>query len=143
MPACPKPKLVKRPPPKRIPAVNPKRAKQRRARDFGTYADFIVLLPCAVSGWKNGQIIRAGSIGGTLGGKLGARTAIVDAAHVTSRGAGGRSEGNLIPLERAYHERQHAHGWDAIGLTKERAKELAAGYLILYRNLFEREEPTT
>lgn len=133
---APKPKLVKRPPPKRIPAVNPARAKKRRARDFGSQAEWVRTLPCAVSGKKTGELA---AIPGSF--KM-VELVLVEAAHATSRGAGGRSA-ECFPLARHLHRLQHAKGWSAIGLTLEHAKQLAKEYHVLFLNLFEREEPTT
>ena len=67
------------------------RIKQRIPPDRGnpTYRAFIREFPCEVAmcqGWPT------------------------DCAHVRSRGAGGKDEGNTIPLCRAHHQQQHTVG---------------------------------
>lgn len=82
---------------------NAKRAKARRARDFGELADYVRTLGCLVCNARP-----------------------VDPAHVRSRGAGGHAwidaphvgylgplaprVGNLVPLCRTHHREQHDHG---------------------------------
>lgn len=83
-----------------LPKRNRKRVAMRKERDFGTYADWIRLLPCAVPGEPRHW------------GRWSAKhqMAVCDAAHVRSRGAGGRSLGNLIPLCTGHHLEQHRIG---------------------------------
>jgi hypothetical protein len=91
---------VKRTPLKRkswIRRSNPDRKAKRYARDFGPLADYVRGLDCCACGAAGPS----------------------DPAHVRSRGAGGHAwtddgRGNIIPLCRACHGRQHAKGWSAL-----------------------------
>jgi Putative HNHc nuclease len=74
----------------RLKPVNPKRAKARKTRDFGEYAEWIARQPCVV--------------------KPSLRWLRTEAAHVRSRGAGGHAEGNLVSLCRVHHQEQHDIG---------------------------------
>jgi len=81
----------------RLRSRNPERAARRRERDFGPLADHVRALPCCACGAPGPS----------------------DPAHVKSRGAGGHARlddgaGNLIPLCRPCHTRQHAQGWAAV-----------------------------
>ena len=130
MPAAPKPKMQPRKPKQFVKRVNQKRAAIRRARDFGSVADWIVTLPCCVCGKRTGETVKAEGYSSIY------YSVLVDAAHVQSRGAGGRKESNLIPLARHLHDRQHAKGWEAIGLTRQKAAELAKDYQRLFDERF-------
>ena len=67
--------------------LNPERLAKRRAEQFGAYAEWIRTLPCCVTGrWP------------------------VEAAHVLSRGAGGKAAANLVPLVWTEHRALHFMG---------------------------------
>lgn len=66
--------------------VNRKRAKRRRARDFGSKADFVRALPCLVCGTKPSE-----------------------PHHFPTRGAGGTSK-DLTPLCTEHHREFHGTG---------------------------------
>jgi hypothetical protein len=86
----------------RLKPVNPKRAKARKARDFGPYADWIRQRVCIVEGsvWHHYQVYQ----------RVPGPAYWTEAAHVRSRGAGGRAEGNLVPLCVMHHREQHEDG---------------------------------
>lgn len=93
----------------RIRPRNPERAERRRAEDFGPLAEHARGLPCAACG----------------------APAPSDPAHVKSRGAGGHArldngDGNIIPLCRPCHTKQHAQGWGSIFADGRREAELRA-----------------
>lgn len=68
--------------------INPERLAELRAKQFNKQADLCRHSPCMVCG-----------------------TFPSDPAHVRSRGAGGRDKGNVVPLCREHHQRQHQEGW--------------------------------
>ena len=76
--------------------INRERAAKREAKAFGAKARFVRTLHC-LSCWSPPPS---------------------EAAHVTSRGAGGDST-VLVPLCTACHRRQHANGWVALGAPRE------------------------
>lgn len=56
-----------------------------------------------------------------------------DPAHVHGRGAGGDDPGNVLPLCRIHHDKQHTKGWEALGLTRAEAAGLAWRYWTAWR----------
>ena len=107
----------------RVKPVNRKRAAKRKARDFGPYADWIRTQPCCISGKRTGE-----------DGVLPYTRCFVEAAHVRSRGAGGTSDANLVPLDWVLHSAQHTSGIRA--LEKKYGvdlKALAADYWAAYQ----------
>jgi hypothetical protein len=91
---------VKRSPLKRgkpMRAKNPKRAKQRQQVAFGEKAEWIRTLRCVVGEAYHCSLLH-------VAGRQPA-----EAAHVKSRGAGGRAE-HLIPLCVLHHHEQHTLG---------------------------------
>lgn len=100
-PRAPKPKRGVR-------KVNKERAAKREARDFGPFAAWIRQQPCCAQA--------LGHVGK------------VEAAHVLSRGAGGRSEENLLPLCEVHHRMQHEKGWEYMeGKYFHRSRHALAG----------------
>lgn len=86
-----------------LPKRNPRRAKARRERDFGDYAEWIRGRPCVI-----GEVAwRRATVG--LGAPI-ACTGHSEPAHVKSRGAGGRALGNLLSLCHDHHSEQHSLG---------------------------------
>ena len=93
----------------RLRSRNPERAAKRRAQDFGLLAEYARGLPCCACG----------------------SPAPSDPAHVRSRGAGyharlANGDGNIIPLCRACHMRQHSQGWSALFAEGREHAELIA-----------------
>ncbi len=93
----------------RLRSRNPERAAKRREQDFGPLAEYARWLPCAACG----------------------APAPSDPAHVKSRGAGGHArlangDGNIIPLCRLCHTKQHSQGWGVLFLHGQREAELRA-----------------
>lgn len=93
----------------RLRSRNPERAARRRERDFGPLAEYVRGLACASCG----------------------APAPSDPAHVKSRGAGGHATlengaGNLVPLCRLCHTKQHAQGWGAVFAEGREEAELRA-----------------
>lgn len=86
-----------------LPKRNRKRAAQRRARDFGDYAEWIRTQPCCIAEPPNED-----ALPWEFPGLAALQTR--HAAHVRSRGAGGRAMGNLVPLCWWHHREQHAMG---------------------------------
>lgn len=87
------------------------------------YRAWIRCQPCAVTGIRAGELI----VVPFPGGKTGKVSAIIEAAHVKSRGAGGADHGGLIPLELHQHDLWHkGHktyqretGVDAVELARQ------------------------
>jgi hypothetical protein len=84
----------------RLKPVNPKRAKARKARDFGEYAEWIRHQPCVIKG-------RFSRPGGPIHICLGP----IVSHHVRSRGADGHAEANLVSLCDHQHRGGHVIGW--------------------------------
>lgn len=61
---------------------------------------------CCVSGVRSGELIEVPFAGGTTG-KV---RAIIEAAHVKSRGSGGDDRGNTVPMELSVHRSIHSIG---------------------------------
>ena len=94
----------------RIRSRNPARLKRLREAQYGPHADRIRSLPCLIGRDCHGT---------------------VEAAHVRSRGAGGKSS-DLVPLCRGHHRELHDHGvrtWQCRYLIdlKAEARRLADG----------------
>lgn len=88
---------------------NEERLAERRARDFGELAEYVRTLDCAAC----------------------KAPAPSDPAHVRSRGAGGHAwlpngDGNILPLCRLCHTKQHAEGWGSILREGREQAELIA-----------------
>jgi len=127
----PKPPRQKRKPRTYLPKVNRKRAALRRARDFGSLAEWVVTLPCCISGVRTGEWI-------TLNG---VQTQVrVDPFHVRSRGAGGQAPGNLLPVARHLHEEFGTIGRHSFAAKYQIDLEAKAlEYAALFAQLFEGE----
>lgn len=66
---------------------------------------------------------------------------MTEAAHVTSRGAGGEDRGNTLPLCHLHHHQQHWWGiatWQAAYFPNDNLDHLAALYLAQYERETER-----
>lgn len=87
-----------------LPKRNRKRAAERKERDFGEYAAWIRHQMCSVG------VGECHYWGGCFTVGADGVVSWSVAAHVKSRGAGGRSIGNLIPLCTGHHDEQHAIG---------------------------------
>jgi hypothetical protein len=123
---APKAKMVAKAPKKRVPRVNARRAAVRRARDFGEIGDWLATQPCFICGKRTGEWTM------TLVSPMGAACVKVVSAHVKSRGSGGRKHANQIPLAWHIHQLQEVHGWERIGMTLEKAREVAQEYQRLF-----------
>lgn len=75
--------------------MNRTRRARLREEQFGAQAELCRTLPCLVCD----RAPEANASGQS------------DPAHVVSRGAGGKDRGNVVPLCRKHHMRQHAVGW--------------------------------
>ena len=91
----------------RLPYQNRERRASTRAKAFGPQSELCRTLPCAACGDPPPS----------------------DPAHVRSRGAGGQDLDNVVPLCRADHIRQHAHGWSRV-LPDARRIALDIGRLV-------------
>lgn len=127
--SVPKPRPTPKKPPKRLPPVNPKRAKQALAEDYaGEYAAWVRAQGCLVEG----RLINLELAGEARKRHHCARP--VAAHHVVTRGAGGHAEGNLVPLCYLAHMQFHTWGRRTFEYRYGgiRLRALAAEYWTLY-----------